>query len=279
MPDFWSHRYAAQSIYEREIIKHQRFSKLELKYYLLGAQGPDLFYYLNKTHLFTRKHFKRIGNNMHTQDILEVFTAFITNLSPESPELFAYTLGFLIHYQMDAHCHPYICTWGPDSKSHKVVEMALDALTVYHYKGYPVQKETIQQLHPNSKEITPQFTAFLNASIPNLNIKHSDLRRINKDFSRLQWILIKDIVGKLPLKERIAELIGYDLRGIRYEKDLKKIQSLWDTDAYFLAFEKGILVASKNVQQLIQLNDSPEKQIAYINQQIVTDYLGEPLKL
>lgn len=278
MPDFWSHRYAATVAYEQSLANFAPFSKRAFKYYMLGAQGPDLFYYLNKTNLMTKRHYRHVGNRLHTQEVKQVMERMLSYLQKDSdPDLLAYTLGFYTHFQMDSHCHPYICAWGPDSKSHKVVEMALDALTLYTYQGALISKNRISRLHPKRNEITDTFYHFLNQVIPNVALMKKDLKHINRDFSALQWILLKDVVGKLPFKTAIANKLGYDLRGIRYTKDLAGIERQWDFSAYKTAFEKGIDASKVGITMLYHNKNNLEKQLEWIENTITTDYLGDPL--
>lgn len=278
MPDFWSHRFAAQTAYNQTLANSAPFTKRTLKYYMLGAQGPDLFYYLNKTNLVTKRHYRHIGNTLHTQHVKQVMKQMLTYLHEnQDPDLMAYTLGFYTHYQMDSHCHPYICKWGPDNKSHKVVEMALDALTLFKYQGIPIHKNSVSHLHPKRNEITDAFYQFLCHVIPDVPLIKKDLKHINRDFTTLQWILLKDVVGKLPFKTQIANMLGYDLKGIRYTKDLIKVESQWDFDAYKNAFDKGIIASKEGITMLYHNKNNLEKQLKWIDHTIICDYLGDPL--
>lgn len=277
MPDFWSHRLAAKMAYDAIKDMHP-FNETEYKYYMLGAQGPDLFYYLNKTHLFSKIHYKTLGSALHTQEVKEVFLRMTNHpLIQGHSELFAYTLGFYTHYQMDSHCHPSICAWGPDSKSHKVVEMALDAYTIFHYKGYPISKESLFNLHPDANDITQAFGTFISETLGAPDVSAKTLRRINKDFSRVQWILCHDVVGKLPFRNWIAQKLGYDLRGIRYESNLKAIENQWDTALYLKAFEAGVSEAKEGLLRLAEALDKKETCASFLEKTITLDYLGDPL--
>ncbi len=281
MPDFWSHRLAAETAYVNSTLSADTFSPTDYKFYLLGAQGPDIFYYLNKTNLFSKKRYSKLGNSLHTEGVKELFESMLIYISETPhPQLVAYVLGFLSHYFMDAHCHPLICKWGPDSRSHKVVEMALDAKTIADFKAHPINRSKIKQLHPKKKEMPAAFGNFIRHLFEDLyeeTIDDKTLARIDKDFRIVQWLLVHDIVGKVPFKTRIADKLGYDIKGIRYTKDLETVTRSWDYLLYKAAFLEGIDAATRAIEYVCSHLDDPEALLAFVQENIDKDYLGNPL--
>ncbi|TVP96019.1 MAG: hypothetical protein EA374_02640 [Acholeplasmatales bacterium] len=75
--------------------------------FLMGAQGPDPYYY---NVLGPRSQISRhIGDRLHDTRINVMFAAAIDYVQRyPSPWLEAYFAGFLCHYALDRHLHPYV---------------------------------------------------------------------------------------------------------------------------------------------------------------------------
>lgn len=272
MPDFWSHRYAAEQAYRQTPLT---FNGATYPFFQLGAQGPDLFYYLNRTRPYVKKNFRKIGNHLHHKDMKVIFLEMILYAQTHpSDELKAYILGYYTHYIMDVYGHPFICKWGPDSASHKIVEMQLDAFTIQALSGKSIYKSNLKNLHPKKralkihlgpfwKHIVDQHTPFI--------LDESIIERSGLEFNRIQWLLVKDILSKLPFKKTLSKAIKYDLNLLVYPKHNN---CPWDFEAYKEAFLKGIEETAKGLISLNEVligQDSPQE---WVDKNISKDYLG-----
>lgn len=78
--------------------------------YSLGLQGPDVFFYFLPSYTI---HANNIGAMAHTERT-GLFLHYLLNSkklfsnSIEQQTAMAYIAGFLGHYTLDTHCHPYI---------------------------------------------------------------------------------------------------------------------------------------------------------------------------
>ena len=99
MPSQLTHRFAALRIYER-LPENVRAEISSLPFYDLGAQGPDLFYFLRP---YTDRG--RLGRRMHGAGAYEAVSAF--SESADSPQAFSYTAGYVTHTALDS-LHGYI---------------------------------------------------------------------------------------------------------------------------------------------------------------------------
>ena len=100
MPSQLTHRFAALRIYER-LPENVRAEISSLPFYDLGAQGPDLFYFLRP---YTDRG--RLGRRMHGAGAYEAVSAF--SESADSPQAFSYTAGYVTHAALDSVFHPYV---------------------------------------------------------------------------------------------------------------------------------------------------------------------------
>lgn len=111
MPGFTTHYLFGLNAY-----KH--FSSTHLKRtickrhtaYALGLQGPDLFFYFLPSYLV---HKNNIGSVAHTEKTNQFLRHLLNSRklfqTPKEQEIaHAYIAGFLGHYTLDTHCHPYV---------------------------------------------------------------------------------------------------------------------------------------------------------------------------
>ena len=104
MPDYFSHAIIAERVYEKLDYTHR--SKITNKtLYLLGAQGPDVFFAYN---LNPSK--SNLGRAMHRKNAVYLFSCLIAgNLS--------YAARFATHYALDSVLHPAIYAYEGTKRS------------------------------------------------------------------------------------------------------------------------------------------------------------------
>jgi len=130
------------------------------KLFNLGTQGPDIFfYYING---FITKRVRNVGSEMHNAN-LGLFFLEMADIIIElkCPELFAYTAGFLAHYAVDSHTHPYIFakTYHPQKPAlkeagrHRHFETTIDVLMLKRINGTtPNDYKLAQLLTPDKSQ-------------------------------------------------------------------------------------------------------------------------------
>lgn len=109
--------------------------------FLVGAQGPDLLFYLR----FEEEPLNKLGVMIHNSfRAHEMFTRAAQYIREENDSaVFAFILGQLCHYMLDANIHPYVYhreldlprfyTKGAHEYIHVVFESALDYICVKDY--------------------------------------------------------------------------------------------------------------------------------------------------
>ena len=80
---------------------------------IVGAQGPDPFFFYGQVPLRKRKGKEQIdtfGSDLHHTELSVPYNTLIqiANKSPDKELLFAYIDGLLLHYCLDRVCHPYV---------------------------------------------------------------------------------------------------------------------------------------------------------------------------
>lgn len=78
----------------------------------LGTQGPDIFFYYDAWPHIKANGIRRLGERMHEEKtgplILEAIKYISESQEPVKGMLTSYVCGFLCHYILDCHTHPYI---------------------------------------------------------------------------------------------------------------------------------------------------------------------------
>lgn len=130
-------------------------SEAERQAFLLGNQGPDPLFYsvVVSGHL---KPFTKLGTTMHNEKTVELLNAFKNALDAFSGAdlavVQAYALGFLCHYSLDTHMHPFVYFWqygicdaGIDgltrkegSEVHATIESELDEMVLFAKKSITI---------------------------------------------------------------------------------------------------------------------------------------------
>lgn len=123
--------------------------------YSLGLQGPDLFFHFLPSYVI---HKENLGVMMHenkTGQFLEELILSRNSFSDAADRRIAeaYILGFLGHYVLDTHCHPYIYAMteydlnrtAEYSSLHMDFETAIDQELLDYYKNmkpseFPIYK-------------------------------------------------------------------------------------------------------------------------------------------
>ncbi|MDR0272819.1 MAG: zinc dependent phospholipase C family protein [Clostridiales bacterium] len=135
MPGFLTHYIAGKAVLNG-VSPEIRKKIADERLFNLGTQGPDIFFYYIPGQVLKRS--RGIAQQMHLGG-LGLFLGYMARLSkeaehPEKDTIFAYTAGFLMHYVVDCHAHPYVYAMAfnknapkiKNSADHRKFETAID---------------------------------------------------------------------------------------------------------------------------------------------------------
>ena len=109
MPGFLTHYIAGKAALQEASPEIREIIGADERLYNLGTQGPDIFFYYLPGQL--RKRSRGIAQQMHLGN-MGLFLAYMARLSKEAETekdaIFSFTAGFLMHYAVDCHAHPYV---------------------------------------------------------------------------------------------------------------------------------------------------------------------------
>lgn len=124
------------------------------KEFLLGTQGPDIFFYYNAWPWLSQKKgkaFARIGSSIHRSKINEFLSAVLDEVDTNNRDdvhraKLSYFCGFLCHWALDKNAHPYIFHQTGDvftsegKVNHRRFESHLDFFMLQQVMGSPLQE-------------------------------------------------------------------------------------------------------------------------------------------
>lgn len=144
MPAFITHYLCGNSLLR--LIEDDSLKSLISEYrntFNLGTQGPDIFYYYGAWPWKKNHGISDLGNRLHEEKtgelIMELLMYAAASEADVKEMLTAYISGYICHYMLDCHTHPYVfyrtgfvrSGEAPTSKYtcyHRMFETALDVL-------------------------------------------------------------------------------------------------------------------------------------------------------
>lgn len=169
MPGLFTHYLCGSRMLE--LLENQTLRDVVIRYrqvFNLGTQGPDIFFYY-RVWPWTNSHgIEKIGERMHGKKVSAFFTSavqYIMNREGRDKNvLTAYLCGYLCHYSLDLHTHPYIFYKtgfvrpgeAPTSKYtcyHRMFETAVDVIMLDRVLAVkPIEVKAHELIRVSGKE-------------------------------------------------------------------------------------------------------------------------------
>ncbi|HIU77681.1 MAG TPA: zinc dependent phospholipase C family protein [Candidatus Pelethocola excrementipullorum] len=160
MPAIYTHDRFGKDVYHRLPKELKKVVRKDKKLYLIGLQGPDIFFYY---HPLSTNPIVSKAHQMHERNVDEFFRK-CRGLYQKKQEsgMIAYLLGFACHFLLDSTCHPYINGYSERSGvSHAVQEAELDRVFLLEDKKNPFTYDRsagICPYHPGNRVIQRCFS-------------------------------------------------------------------------------------------------------------------------
>lgn len=124
MPNYYAHIRFCLLVRKRLPTKLRTILTAERDSYLCGGFGPDpLYFYAGAKSGAVR----RAGVELHHHSGAAAMEAFRTPLLEQRPYSLSFSAGYLMHYLLDAHCHPYVYSVAAEGEfSHFALEGEYD---------------------------------------------------------------------------------------------------------------------------------------------------------
>lgn len=202
MPALITHYEFALRVFSR--LKQRGAPAAEPGAGLLGAQGPDLFFFHRILPWEPGTSYVHQGVKMHKLSPAEIFEGFreVLNLAsgPERERMQGYIEGFFCHYALDRTAHPFVRYWQQelrrerpkygtsDHTYHFRIESALDTLMLRRESGRLIQDFKLAGVLPKEEAVSlaigrlyhPLFKRWFGIEAPSEHLAKApaDMRRI-----------------------------------------------------------------------------------------------------
>ena len=213
MADIYTHILVADKILENLDDDLKGSLKDHKNVFFLGAQGPDIFFYHRIFPWYKKSKLKRIGDQVHSEKVNDFFMSGLKHIEsmPASDHkriLKAYFLGFMTHYAVDIHTHPYIFYYSghEGGYNHKYYEVFLD--TCMAYKTDFVYAPTHRKIKTNKKEkiIIGNFLSSVLREVFALEDVSKDISQALGDMTLVLAMLYDRRHIKRPLLNKIDDM-------------------------------------------------------------------------
>ena len=206
MPAAYAHYRFGQAVFSRLPTEKQNMIQAHRALYDLGLQGPDLLFHY---HPLGHDPLKGPGSRMHEAPAEAFFRPAGEQLcrSRDSDALLAYLWGFLCHFALDFHCHPYInavvAAGGP---GHLAMETDFDR-SLLAEAGLPIDPASIAgPIRPSRENARLISVLFPGVSARQLHMAMATMR-MNLRFLSSQRPLVRGLVtAALKLSGRYEKL-------------------------------------------------------------------------
>jgi hypothetical protein len=279
MPGFLSHYIAGKAAQQGCLPEIREKITANERLYNLGTVGPDIFFYYVPGQILKRS--RGIAQEMHLGG-LGLFIGFMAQAAKESAPrerdtIFAYTAGFLMHYLLDVHVHPYVYARSfnknsikiKNSAKHRRFETGIDtALLDLMSGGKPAKIKQWELINAEKSKISVSAGVLSQgiSEIYNRNIPPETVCRALKfTINATKFLQMKDIKRDMILRRQPTESNDY----LNTEKS--PWSTPWSPEIYSDSFmERYQLAVDEGIQTL-------EAMYGFVYESLKPVYLAEKL--
>ena len=192
MPAFSTHYIFAKEMMDK--LKEIADFEINENAVLIGAQGPDIFFFHRAFPWQFGKPLRKLGSSLHREKagiLLNKLNEYCRKNKSSIAK--SYAFGFILHYSLDRICHPYVyylqnkitekqSEFNPHS-AHNIIELSLDSLMLSFYLN--IEKPTLFETESTIKttenelaEISDEIAFFTGVSSENAKTAILDMKNM-----------------------------------------------------------------------------------------------------
>lgn len=178
----------------------------------IGTQGPDIFFYHNAWPWAKGKSLTKLGSRLHREKAKDFFDHALEKIEEEIGEgkskLLAYIYGYLCHYSLDIHAHPYIyyktgftIDEREDKKKydvfHRRFEAEIDAIMAEEMVKKRIHEISCHKLIAISDDdaaLLARMYSWIFKNLFEMDIPEDDIKKAPKDMEGITKAL-RDVTG------------------------------------------------------------------------------------
>ncbi len=212
MPAAYAHDIAALRAKEMLAGESPAWLDAEMPSFLLGAQGPDLFFFYGIFPPWRTHALNLDGAALHGQSGALWARALLRYCARAGATARAWTLGYLCHWSTDAACHPYVRSRERERPyAHGLLEMGADTMLFRARggKGTPRHLAYIADIDAMGREeLAQMFAATVPDALPGRRVGIAEARRNFADAHRLHSFLYSPDGRRYRAIGRLEGLLG-----------------------------------------------------------------------
>lgn len=231
MPAMVSHTHFALRVFAK--LKKAGITVADRDTAMIGAQGPDIFFFHRKFPWMRGDSLAAIGSCLHRHSPARLFEGFRHVLDehegdPERAAMLGYVEGFFCHYALDRAAHPYIL-WAQQTlqreqpaygikpnQYHYRIESALDTMVLRRDTGRLISQLSLPELMPADNGTAYRAVGTLYADL----------------LDHLMGKKLSTAVLAQPAADMRQALYFMNDRYLVRRKALRTVESLWGKGAF-----------------------------------------------
>jgi len=192
----------------------------------LGTQGPDIFFYHNAWPWAKGKSLSGIGSRLHHEKVKAFFDHAFEALERKKDEgkekMLAYMYGYLCHYSLDTHTHPYIfyktgfvINEKDDKKKydayHRKFEAEIDVLMTEELlkkRTHEILSHKLIEINDEDAVLLARMYKYILKYLFDLDIAEDDIKKAPRDMADITKAL-RDVTGIKKVIIGFIEKIAY----------------------------------------------------------------------
>lgn len=272
MPAFSTHYIFSSELIE-SISKISDFT-LNKDALLIGAQGPDIFFFHRIFPWQIGKSLHRLGSKMHRtkpSEILEAMRIYCEKSANQSISK-SYAYGFITHYALDSICHPYIYSLqnkivseGFFKNSHTVhnaIEFSIDSYMLNKHlkieKPYAFNTEETVSKNPEVLNEIGRLYAFIISRLYNKRVSEQKIVTAVYDTAYVQRLTLDKRAVKRALLTPVELLLAplthnYKLTAMLRPRDLEKAGKYVNIEKRMWKYPAADIECDKSFDELFEL--------------------------
>lgn len=257
MPDLWTHIIGGDMVINDlddravcDLILEYR------KYFNMGTQGPDFFFYNDFWPWIKDKKGPLIGRMIHNEKKSEFIVSIFDILKENEgaiqyPQALAYFIGFITHLVLDEKVHKIIDVSIDNDKDHKRFELELDCILVEKYYNEKCYKLNPVNYIKIGNKIDDLIKDIYYLNITRLYEKNINIELIDQsyqDMLKVHNILYSPFKVKATLFKLLNNFLSLDLNQYLYanvnryyvlsSRDLDEIENIFPE---FISISKDLI--------------------------------------
>lgn len=225
MPDLWTHIIGGDMVIKE--LEDKALSNVILenrKYFNMGTQGPDFFFYEDFWPWIKEKKGPTIGNLIHSKKTIDFLISSFRKLKEKEgslnyPKSLSYFMGFITHILIDKNIHKIIDNITTNDFEHKRLELELDCYFTKKYldsECYKMNPCNYINIGDNFNQMISQIIYSNINQLYNVNIDSDLIVKSYNDMLKVHSILYSPFKIKAVLLKFFTSFFSIDLDQYSY---------------------------------------------------------------